>query len=619
MTANENFKILTPRLHVRERPGMYLGSTSVESVERFILGEWKQVEYIPALSKMIDEITDNALDEAIRTNFKNATKIDVSLDGEEISIEDNGRGIPHDEVWDEVTKKKVSRPYAAWTKTNAGTSFNDERVTIGANGVGSACTNFMSKRFLGETWQKGKLVSIECSNGAETIKETNGRRRGNGTKVTFTPDFSLLETDSLYNLSTIDLIEERLTSLQMAFPEIKFTYNKKPVKAQNFDQYAKLFADKDSIVISNKSPKVVYFFCPSEDGFRTNSFVNGVNTRLGGSYVDHIVALVCEELVSIIKRKHKIDVGKNLVKNGLSFVLFVRDFKNPRFDSQTKERLTSTWSTVRDHFDANSKTDPKQIAKMILENDNIIQPIIEAQIAKKLAAERRAATLAQKKLRKVKVAKHIAATTPDSTLFLCEGDSALDSLVKVRDAKKAGGFPLRGVVTNTWDMTPSNVLKNKELSELIAVLGIDINDPDSIDGMSYEKIGILVDADHDGLGHIAPLLIAFFHKFWPRIIQEGKILMVRSPIMISTNGKNTRWFYSYKEANNFKNDDRIKNYKHRYIKGLASLTEEEYSSIINEPVFDTIRVDNPKWFDVMFGQDSTPRKECLSGRSPSIL
>jgi DNA topoisomerase-2 len=182
-------------------------------------------------------------------------------------------------------------------------------------------------------------------------------------------------------------------------------------------------------------------------------------------------------------------------------------------------------------------------------------------------------------------------------------------LLKVRDPDKVGAYPLRGVIMNTWDMKPSEVLKNKELGELIAVLGLDINDPNSVDNMTYGQIASLTDADHDGIGHISPLLIAFFYKFWPRLLKEKRVYITRTPIMISTNGKETKWFYTYEEAANFKTKET--GWKHRYIKGLGSLTEDEYDVIINKPTYDVVTVDDASYFQMMFGDDSTPRKEFM--------
>ena len=189
MEQTEEFRILTARQHVRERIGMYMGSSSKEEIERFVLGEWKKATYVPALSKMVDEILDNAIDEAIRTQFKYANKINVSIDGDKVIVTDNGRGIPQDEVFDEQTGQKILRPVAAWTKVNAGTSFDDERVTIGTNGVGSAATNFLSTKFVGKTWQNGKLIQVECKDGAEKTDVKEKQKDGNGTEVAFIADF----------------------------------------------------------------------------------------------------------------------------------------------------------------------------------------------------------------------------------------------------------------------------------------------------------------------------------------------------------------------------------------------------------------------------------------------
>lgn len=608
--TKEQFKILTPRDHVRARIGMYMGSSAREEVDRFVLGKWKKAVYVPALSKMIDEILDNSIDEAIRTSFKFANRIDVSIEGNTVTVTDNGRGIPQEEVFDATTQEKILRPVAAWTRVNAGTSFDDERVTIGTNGVGSSATNFLSTSFIGKTWQNGNMIVVKCSDGGLKVDVKQKTHAGNGTEVFFTPDFSLFETSSLDELDTIGLVQDRLISLQMAFPEIAFSFNRKRIQIRDLKKYSEMFAEDGASVIIEKSENLSFFFASSVDGFRTNSFINGVNTRQGGTYVDFIVNNIVDEVVSLIKKKHKVEVAKSVVKNGLTFVMFARNFVNPKFDSQTKERLTNPTGNVKEHVETASIHDFKYISKKIFAASDIIEPIVAAQVAKKMADDRRDAIVAQKKLKKVKVAKHIAASNPNAHLALVEGDSAMGFLLKVRDANKIGAYPLRGVIMNTWDMKPADVLKNKELSELVAILGLDINDPDSIDNMTYGGIATLTDADHDGAGHISPLIIAFFYKFWPRLLSEKRIHVTRSPIMISTNGKDVKWFFSYEEANEFKLAS--KGYTHRYIKGLGSLTESEYDRVINNPVLDTITVDDANYFQVMFGNDVSLRKEIMT-------
>jgi DNA gyrase/topoisomerase IV subunit B len=606
----EQFKILDARSHCRTRPGMYVGSVSIEEMEQFLFGKWAKVQYVPALFKMINEVVDNSIDEFLRSNEKFATKIDVSINYQSVTVTDNGRGIPQDKV-QTPEGDLILRPVAAWTKNNAGTSFGESRTTIGSHGLGAALVNFMSSSFTGTTWSNGTCLHVTCFDGANQIKTKETKKTGSGTSVTFTPDFALFECNSFEGQDLSDLVEDRLIGLQMAFPNITFSFNGKKISVKNVKQYAELFAGEGASVITERSDNLTFFFTSSEDGFRSNSFVNGVNTRLGGTYVDYIVNSVADELLVMIKKKHKVEITKSVLKNGLTFVLFARDFVNPKYDSQTKERLTNSVAEVKKHFDGESIKDFKAIAKKVFAADDIIEPIIAAQLEKKKAEDRRNAIVAQKKLKKVKVAKHIAANKSEQgTLFLMEGLSALGFFLKVRNTDFAGAYPLRGVPMNTWEMKPADVLKNKELSELIAILGLDINDPDSVDNMNYGRIATLCDADQDGAGHITPLLVSFFYRFWPRLLKEGRVGITRSPIMISSNSKDEKWFFTYNKAKKFK--ETAKGYNHRYLKGLGSLTEEEYNRIVNEPVLDVIIPDSPELFDMMFGNESGMRKEFMT-------
>lgn len=601
--SKSEFKILDARSHVRERIGMYLGSSSFEEVERFVLGQYKKVEYIPAVLKMIDEIIDNSIDEAIRTDFEYANKIEITIDQNFVEVKDNGRGIPIKEVKD-IDGRDIYRPEAAWTKTMSGTSFSDDRTSIGTNGVGSAATNFLSKKFVGKTIQNGQEFILTAHNGCKDYNiEVKKTTKTTGTSVKFIPDFSLFDINDLSGLD--ELVNDRLESLQIAFPEISFKFNKRRVKAVNLNKYAAMYSEHN---VQFKDDNVTFFFAPSEDGFRSNSYLNGVHTRDGGTYTSYISNGVANELVDLIKKKHKIDVSKSLIKNGLTFVLFVKNFRNPKFDSQTKEKMTNSYSEVNEHYNQNCSYSFNDIAKKIFKCSEIIDPIIEAQLAKKLAAEKREANKAQKNLNRARVAKHIEAKSDDNVLCIVEGDSAMSSLLQARDKKKHGGFPLRGVVMNTYGMKPHEIIKNTELSNLISVLNLDINSKD-ISNLSYNDIWIFTDEDYDG-EHIFTLLLTFFYH-WPELFKEKKVHRLKSPILIAKKGKDVKWFYSYHEAQEFKESKGAEGYYLRYIKGLASLTTEEYTEILKNPVLQTIDVDDSTAFDIMFGNDSTPRKELL--------
>lgn len=607
MSNKDTFKILDARSHVRKRIQVYLGSPNIFTTERFVLGKWKEVTYVPALVKAVNEIVDNSVDEAIRTSFKFSNRIDVTVQGNTVSVLDNGRGIPQDEIED-LNGEKIVRPIAAWVRTNAGSNFEDEgRTTQGMNGVGAACANFVSAKFVGETWRDGKKITVTCSEGAENVSVDVTKMKGNGTKVTLTPDFELFDAENLDEGDTLSLIHDRMLNLQVAFPQIDFTFNGEKLPGKRFKDYAAQYSEYSVIEASENISFVIF---PSEDGFRSNSFVNGLNTHEGGTHIDFVIGHIVDELVIMIKRKFKIEVSKSTIRGGLSIVMFVRDFTNPRFNSQTKEKFTSPWGQFKTHYDATDLHDFKHIAKQIMNNPVLIDPIVAAQLAKKLADEKRDEAKAKKGMKKIKVAKHVAATGDNATLLLVEGDSALGFGIEVRDPKKIGMYPLRGVVMNTWNMKPVEVLKNKELSELVAILGLDISDPESIDNMTYGTISTLADADHDG-EHIATLLCAFFYKFWPRLFSEGRFRITRSPIMITEvkGKKDDIWSFGYLEAEENKANNPTAN--HRYIKGLASLELREYDRIINNPKQDTITVDDKNLFEIMFGASADERKKFM--------
>lgn len=475
MIKNE-IKILSDVEHILKRPGMYVGSTSSEEYERFLFGNFVKLKYVPAIVKLIEEIRDNAIDEAVRTDFKFANKISVKIDGNYVTIEDNGRGIPQTMV---VTPEgtEIPGPVAAWTRVKSGGNFGEdsERKTSGMNGVGSSLTNIFSKEFIGETCDGNSTIVVHCKNNMNEIdwnqKLKNGKKES-GTKVTFTPDFEHFECDSI-DETIVNIIEDQMQTLAVVFPEIEFKFNGKKVLG-NFKKYAKQY---DENAITSETDNIQFAIGRSEDGFRHLSYVNAIHTKVGGSHVDYVMDELANELIPTIKRKYKIDVTKARIKECVTILLFVKNMTNLRFDSQTKERLTNPAGEVKSHIDI----DIKRIAKNFMNNEEILMPIIEAVLARKLAAEKAAETKAAKKAAKAKVAKHIKANRYgddkiETTLFLTEGDSAIGYLLSTRDRELHGGYPLRGKVLNTWNMNPLDMLKNKEIFDLCAITGLAIGE-----------------------------------------------------------------------------------------------------------------------------------------------
>lgn len=665
---SEEFKILSDIEHVKLRPGMYIGSISNESVERFIYGKYGEFQYVPGLVKIIEEVLDNSVDEAIRTNFKFANIINVVIDKKSVTITDNGRGIPHDLI-KTPEGNEIPKAVAAWTRTKAGSNFEDEgRVTGGMNGVGSSLTNIFSSKFVGETCDGKNVLTVSCSNNLSNMEYHSKPKKMAGTSVTFEPDFKIFECDDISD-TVINIIHDRILALSVVFPKIKFVFNGSIVNS-SFKNYSKMYGE--GIVLETKNGSIG--ITSSDDGFRQVSYVNGLHTKNGGSHVDWLTDELTTELIPQIKRKYKVDVTRARIKECMTLVFIVSNMTNLKFDSQTKERLTNTWGEVKSHLDI----DIKKLSKLVLDSDEIIIPIIEAALIRKEAAEKAALTRAQRAASKAKVAKHIKANKSGkqdgTTLFISEGLSAIGYLLSVRDSDLHGGYPLRGKVLNTWGKPEAEIVKNQEIFDLLAITGLrfgeepfeyveddewvtvihdslgtspvtlNLNDdvyckstntwiPVSIleyqsstkpksdyhkhplirkkiktDNILYTNIAIMVDADIDGKGSIFPALLALFSN-WPSLFKHGRIKFVMTPIVIATKGKDIKWFYSIEEYEQSK----LNSYTIRYIKGLGSLEEDEYSKIINEPRFETVHLPENyiELFEILLGSNADLRKDWM--------
>lgn len=468
--AKTEFKLLSDFEHIKLRPGMYIGSVSSEEIERFVFGEYKKIKYVPGLVKIIEEIIDNSVDEAIRTKFENGCDIDVTITDEYVLVCDNGNGIP---VKDVVTPEGETIPQAvaAWTRTKAGSNFTNDGDQIGMNGVGSSLTNAFSTKFIGKSCDGTNLISVECTGGGTTLDWKKTKSRKKGTAVQFWPDFKHFECHEITQ-EVKDLIKDRLIGLSMVFPKLNITFNGERINS-TFRQYVKMYTpDSDIPTVIQENDNCSIGLTTSEDGFRVVSYVNGLHTKNGGSQVDVVMDELTTLMIPIIKRRHKVEVTKARIRECMTLILVIRNLKGMKFDSQTKERLTNTWGEVKNHINV----DYQKLVNAIMAKEELYMPIIEAAVAKQLAAEKAATTRAQNQAKRAKIAKHIKAnkvgTKEDTTLFLLEGDSAAGFLLMTRDQDLHGGLPLRGKVKNTWGDTPSNIIKNKELFDIMAITGL---------------------------------------------------------------------------------------------------------------------------------------------------
>ena len=542
----------------------------------------------------------NSVDENIRTQGKFANAIDITIDstvdGVEVTIADNGRGIPVDIIDGEY------RPLLAWTKLRAGSNFDDStRVGAGMNGVGVSLTNIFSKEFTGISCDGKNKIVVTCSDNMMNIKSRVSKSTNKGVSVSFVPD---LEKFGLKNFTEdhVVVIKDRVTNLAIQYPDILFTFNSEKIRFKNIKQVAKLF-HPNAIAVEETNVALVIAPSGAEEEFRCLSYVNSIYVKNGGSHIDFVVDKIISYLREYVKKKHKIDVLPNQIRQHLLVASWLNNFPNLKFDSQTKERITNSIAEVSAVL---GSIDYDKLAKQILATPEIIDPMIAAILYKKEMAEKLALAKKQKASAKLRVVNHIAATDPNPEnrmLLLCEGLSAMGSLISVRNPKTIGGYPLRGKPLNVSGMKPLEIVKNKEIFELMNIIGVELGKPAT--DLNYGKIAVFSDADVDG-AHVAGLLLNFF-SLWPELFEQKRIYRMVAPLYHCTKGKDVKVFYTKEEFDKAN----LKGYNVDYFKGLGSMPEAVYGECVNNPRLIQIEADDFGQLVMAFGDDADARKKWL--------
>ena len=563
---------LSPIEHLLRRPGMYIGNVNLITSDEFVFENnkifKKEIEYVPAFIKLFREVIDNSVDENIKTNGKFSNKIKIVVEEKIISVEDNGRGISH-----EIDKDyKIPKVVLAITESMAGSNFNDDSNSIGQNGFGVFGTCVFSKIFEIDTSDGIKRTRMICKNNINTKKYKQSLCSEQYTKIKFMPDFEKLSI-SYINETHQNMIYKNILDLSVAFPKIKFYFNNKLIKNKNFREYVKLYADNFEIFTS-KNCDIGILHNQELDQV---SFVNGIYTKNGGRHVDYITGNICNELRNILIKKYK-TIKPFDVRNNCFFIINIKNMVAPRFDSQLKYFLTTPSKDIQNLL---SDLDFDAIAKTLSKSDVIVSPIIESFKLKEELRKRAELRNQEKKVEKKKVVPKLieanGKNAANKTLYLCEGDSAAGFAIIVRDSETQAIYPISGKFVNCFELTPSELIKKKSISELLSIIGLKLSSPD-IDNLNYGKIAIMTDQDPDG-DCICALLINFFYKYWPDLIHEEKLFKIKSYLILGKNietGKEKK-FYSLEEFDKVKEVFKLKEYN----KGLGSLDLEDYKEALN--------------------------------------
>jgi DNA gyrase subunit B len=532
----DNIKVLEGLEAVRKRPAMYIGNVGIEG-----------------LHHLVYEVVDNSIDEAM-AGYCDFIKVIIHTDNS-VSVEDNGRGIPVG-----IQKsEKVPAVEVVMTKLHSGGKFDNDsyKVSGGLHGVGVSVVNALSKFMEVEIYTDGKIYYQTYEKGKKTRDiSVIGKTNKKGTKVHFVPDTEILETNNF----SYGVLIRRLRELAFLNKGVRLTIEDE--RSDNKDEFYYKGGIKSFVEYLNKinSPLHKPIFIEGikndvqievalqyNDTFKEKifSFANNINTAEGGFHLIGFKAGLTRTVNQYLTNGNlpkalQTKISGEDIREGLTAVISIR-IKSPQFEGQTKTKLGN--SEVKGLVESLVN---EKLSMFLEENPSVAKKIVAKAVDASRArdAAKRARDIARKQGALIdstlpgKLAECQVSDPSDREIFLVEGDSAGGSAKQGRDRKFQAILPLKGKILNVEKARYDKILRSEEIKNIITALGTGVGEEEyDIEKIRYHKTIIMTDADVDG-SHIRTLLLTFFYRHMPEMVEKGYLYIAQPPLFKVGKGKN---------------------------------------------------------------------------------